>query len=606
MQPMEEAMKVRRSIVAGALGLGLLAGPGCQREGAAPTAAPATPAAAPAAAPGAGAPALPTATARLTGDVVDYHDRALAGAQVTARDDLHAYNVSVFADGNGKYAFPDLPIGAYQVSVRIVGHERLQRTVQLGEAGVDVDFRLRLAEDPHAQLPASYYYAQMEWPNAEYKGNFALACANCHQIGDPLWRKPRSEADWVAVVQRMRFRGPPLLEEVDRLLIPTMMKTFNGGPPPKIELPPPPTGDATRAILWEYEVDPAGRNGCHDLELGQDGTLFTEDGFWMNPATFERGHYELGPGTHSVEMAPDGDMWFTITGRDLISEIDRKAGKVTHYEHPQQGDDKGAYPHTLRFDDQGRIWYTLTVSNHVAMFDPSTAKFTYYDLPGAMEWKGHRPIPVAYGLDVAPDQSVWWSQLLSDTIGVLDPKTGEIRHWQSPVRGPRRLHVGPDGVVWVPGYASGDLGRFDPRTEQWKVYPLPTEPAGNELPYALNVNRQTGDVWVAGSNSDTLIRFDPRTEKFTVYPLATPVDFTREIEFDDQNNVWTCVPDRGTGPEGPLSGRFVKLQLLEREGSCGDKAVQLGEQCDDGNTADGDGCSAECNWEKMQVAAFED
>jgi cysteine-rich repeat protein len=166
--------------------------------------------------------------------------------------------------------------------------------------------------------------------------------------------------------------------------------------------------------------------------------------------------------------------------------------------------------------------------------------------------------------------------------------------------------VGADGVVWVPGYASSNLGRFDPRTEEWKVYDLPTEPAGSELPYALSVNRRTGDVWVAGSNSDTLIRFQPETETFTSYPLATPVDFTREIEFDDDDNIWTCVPDRGTGPEGPLSGRFVKLELLERVGSCGDGTIQLGEQCDDGNVQSGDGCSADCGWESTRVAGWTD
>ena len=298
-------------------------------------------------------------------------------------------------------------------------------------------------------------------------------------------------------------------------------------------------------------------------------------------------------------------MWITVTGRDLLTKLDVTTGEITSYEHPQIGDDKGVYPHTLRFDDKGRIWYTLTVSNHVNVFDPATEEFTYHDLPGALDWDGPIPIPIAYGLDVAPDQKVWWSQLLANRIGVFDPESGEVRFWKTPVHGPRRLRVGPDGMVWVPGYGSSDLGRFDPVSETWKVYDLPTKPSGGELPYALSVNRRTGDVWVAGSNSDSLIRFQPDIEEFTVYKLATPVDFTREIEFDDENNVWTCAPDRGTGPEGPLSGRFIKLQLLDRVGACGDGEIQLGEQCDDGNTAEGDGCSAECNWEKLLTASLE-
>jgi cysteine-rich repeat protein len=539
--------------------------------------------------------------------VNDYHGRPIAGAQVTARDDARAWNVSVFTDGNGHYAFPPLDTGSYRVYVRVTGFERRERAIELTSEGLDLDFgSVRSADDPYALLPATYYYSLMDWPSAELRANFALACANCHQIGDPLWRKARTQADWEAVIARMKFRGPPLLEEANKLLIPTAMKAFSGDRKVDFKLPAAHTGDATRAVIWEYEVDPVGRNGCHDLAIGKDGSVVTEDGFMVDPATLERRHFPVPAGAHSIETGTDGRMWITVTGVDLMTMLDPKTGEVKNYEHPQIGDDKGRYPHTLRFDAKGRIWYTLTVSNHVAIFDPQTEKFEYVDLPGAVDWKGPVPVPVAYGLDVAPDQSVWWTQLLVDTIGVVDPETRKVRSWKSPVVGPRRLYVGPDNVVWVPGYGSSDLGRFDPKTEEWKVYPLPTEPAGFELPYALAVNRQTGDVWIAGSNSDTLIRFRPSTEEWTVYPLSTPVDFTREIEFDPQGNVWTCAPDRGTGPEGPLSGRFIKLELLERVGACGDSEIQLGEQCDDGNTQSGDGCAASCNWEERKTVAFAD
>jgi len=522
---------------------------------------------------------------------------------VTARDGLRGMSVSVFTDGNGHYAFPEIEAGSWRLAVKIIGSERREREVTLTAEGLDVDFQLRLAEAPHRQLPASYYYDRIRWPTAAQRSNFALACANCHQIGDPLWRKPRTVADWEAVVARMEFRGPPLLKETRAALVPMLVESFGSIRPADFEIPGPPTGDAVRAVLWEYEVDPQGRNGCHDLELALDGSLYTEDGFALNPDTMQRWHHPVPPGAHSIERAPDGSMWITVTGADLITKLAVDTGEVTSYEHPEIGDDKGVYPHTLRFDDRGRIWYTLTVSNHLNVFDPATQTFTYHDLPGALDWQGPTPIPVAYGLDVAPDQTVWWSQLLADRIGVFDPASGEMRHWHSPVLGPRRLRVGPDGVVWVPGYGSSELGRFDPATQTWKVYELPTKPKGSELPYALSVNRRTGDVWVAGSNSDTLIRFQPETETFTAYPLASAVDFIREIEFDDDDNVWTCVPDRGVGPEGPLSGRFIKLEVLPRVGRCGDGEIQLGEQCDDGNTAAGDGCGTDCNWETSVTAS---
>jgi cysteine-rich repeat protein len=123
---------------------------------------------------------------------------------------------------------------------------------------------------------------------------------------------------------------------------------------------------------------------------------------------------------------------------------------------------------------------------------------------------------------------------------------------------------------------------------------LPTKPNGEELPYATAVNRRTGDVWITGSNSNTLIRFRPDTEEFTVFPLPTASDFTREIEFGDDDSVWTCTSNQEIGPDTPGTGRIIQLVVRERQGLCGDGVIQLGEDCDDGNTTGCDGCSSDC------------
>jgi cysteine-rich repeat protein len=282
-------------------------------------------------------------------------------------------------------------------------------------------------------------------------------------------------------------------------------------------------------------------------------------------------------------------------GRDHQLAVASNA--FTHFKQPRIGDDLGSYPHTLAFDRRGRIWYTLTRSNHVGRFDPATQEFTYFRLPPADPAISGVPIAVAYGCDVAPDQSVWWSQLFGHRIGRVDPDSGAVQSWRPPFDGPRRLFTGPDNAVWVPGYGSGELGRFDPASEAWKVYRLPTEPVGQELPYDVSVNRATGDVWITGSNSDSLIRFRPASEEFTVFPLPTNADFTREIEFGPDGAVWTCTSDQEIVPEVPGTGRIVKLVVRERAGVCGDGMAQLGEACDDGNSADCDGCSARCTVE---------
>ncbi len=519
---------------------------------------------------------------------------------VTAYDDVQGLNVSVFTAIDGRYALPPLRPARYRVRARRIGFEEsFRESLDLVAPGAVVDFSLRPASDINSQLPANYFLSLLSWPTRRIKGDFVRTCANCHQIGDHEFREERTEAEWERIVNRMIGYGAvPFFAETRPLLVPTLARTFGHGNYPAFPAPPPPGGDAVRAVVYEWVIDPQSRASCHDLELGLDGTVYTVGGVYtLNPATGERNQYLVEDGGHSIERDANGDMWITAPGPEQLIKFDVRTKQFTPYNQPRIGDDLGSYPHTLRFDDQGRIWYTLSRSNHVCRFDPPSATFTYYRLPEANPAESGVPIPVPYGCDVAPDQTVWWSQLYGHRIGRIDPNTGVVTSWRPPFDGPRRLHVGPDNQVWVPAYGSAELGRFDPITESWKVYPLPAKPTGSDLPYSLNVNRSNGDVWITGSDSDTLIRFRPGTEEFTVFELPTPVDFTREIEFDEDGNVWTCTSDAPTAPDTPGAGRIIKLQLLERVGACGDGIVQLGEDCDDGNAATCDGCSAQCRHE---------
>jgi cysteine-rich repeat protein len=547
------------------------------------------------------APDTPTPTAvpsTLHGRVVDAAGAALSGVMITAYDDADAASVSVFTGVDGRYDFPPLAAGTYRVRARRSGWDTASAAaVAVTASGGVADFALQPAGDPNAQLPPIYFKSLLEWPNARVEGDFSRACANCHQIGDFRWRGGRTREEWQAVVDRMiGYGGVPFLQETRDVLVDTLAHTFGPqSPAPRFSAPPPPSGEVLRAVISEWEIDPVARPDCHDLELGLDGTVYTVGGVWtLNPRTGERASFPIEDGGHSIERDGNGDMWITAPGPEQLIKLDVTTKQFTAFDHPRIGDDLGSYPHTLAFDRMGRIWYTLTRSNHVGRFDPDTETFTYYRLPPADPAISGVPIAAAYGCDVAPDQSVWWSQLFGHHIGRVDPTSGTVSAWQPPFDGPRRLFVGPDNIVWVPGYGSAELGRFDPATESWKVYALPTEPAGHELPYDVAVDRRSGEVWITGSNSDTLIRFRPDTETFTVFPLPTATDFTREIEFDDEGGVWTCTSAQPIDPETPGSGRIIRLQIRPREGACGDGAIQLGEACDDGNTADCDGCSALC------------
>jgi cysteine-rich repeat protein len=548
-------------------------------------------------------------SALLKGTVGAGRRQPLAGAMLTVYDASRLESVSVFSQEDGRFVFPPLRPGSYRVRVRLVGYEDVVRDgVSLTEANpTKLDVLLAPASDESIRLhlPATHVFWEVlgKWPDPTIRGDFTLSCGNCHQIGAYRFRREKPAAEWNADITEMMTFLPPYFQATRDLIRPNLLGTYGPGTTlPTSPLPPPPAGETLRAVVYEYGLgDATARPGCHDLELGTDGVVYADSGVrWIDPRSGERGTYPIIGGAHSIERAPDGNMWITQAGEDILAKLDVHTGAFTYYPLPRIGEDQGSYPHTLRFDAQGRIWFTLTKSNHVAVFDPATEQFTYHRLPAADGAEVGLPIPVAYGCDVAPDQSVWFSQLFGERIGRFVPATGELKAWRPPFLGPRRLHAGRDGIVWVPGYASGVLGRFDPALERWKVYDLPTGLPGppgfgnSETPYSLNANRLNGEVWVTGSNSDTLLRFEPPAERFTVFPLPTQSSFTREIEFDPDNNVWTCTSNEPAGPGEPGRGKFVKVELPPAGAICGNGRRENGEECDDGNANDCDRCTSQC------------
>jgi streptogramin lyase len=235
-----------------------------------------------------------------------------------------------------------------------------------------------------------------------------------------------------------------------------------------------------------------------------------------------------------------------------LLEFDVKTKKFTSHPMPE-----GFYPHTIRVDAQDRVWFTLALSSQVAMFDRTTKTFTVYDLPArsAKEWlifktlpllfsidAKYRPtpspdrestgLPMPYGIDVAPNGMVWVARLYANDLAKIDPETGEVTMIDFPYNGPRRLRIDADGKLWIVAFQDSLLVSYDPQTGVFKDYDLPVI---NEIPYALNVDRERGVVWVNGNQSDTILAFDIGTETWKVYPMPRQRFFSRDIEISEQD-----------------------------------------------------------------------
>ena len=253
-------------------------------------------------------------------------------------------------------------------------------------------------------------------------------------------------------------------------------------------------------------------------------------------------------GVHSFAYSKkDGHIFITPSMQQALLEFNPDTKEFTTHWMPE-----GFYPHTIRIDQKDRVWFTLAVSSQVAMFDRSEEEFHFYDLPARsfkeafiinalplIFWLDpeNRPIPdpdaestglpMPYGIDISSDGIVWATRLYANDIARIDPETEEVTMIDFPYQGPRRLRGDVDDNLWIVAFQDSLLVKYDPVNERFTAYDLPVI---NEIPYALNVDKDRGVVWVTGNQSDTLLSFDIETENWKVYPLPRQRFFTRDIE----------------------------------------------------------------------------
>ena len=304
-----------------------------------------------------------------------------------------------------------------------------------------------------------------------------------------------------------------------------------------------------------YELDPETGEYTvykvpHDEDMGLGGIMGNR--FKVFPKMYNY------MGVHSFAYSKkDGNIFITPSMQQALLEFDIKTKKFITHEMPE-----GYYPHTIRVDDKDRVWFTLALSSQVAMFDRTKKSFTVYDLParGVKEWlilkalpvmfsisPENRPqpdpdregtgLPMPYGIDITPDGMVWVARLYANDLARIDPDSGEITMIDFPFEGPRRLRADADGNLWIVAFQDSLLVKYAPATGKFTSYELPVI---NEVPYALNVDRERGMVWVNGNQSDTILAFDIASEKWQVYPMPRQRFFTRDIEIsEDDGAVYT-------------------------------------------------------------------
>lgn len=534
-----------------------------------------------------------SAAISIAGKVTDAQGKAMHGVMISAFDEDRQQSTSVFTQSDGSFRLDGLRDTSFQVRARLLG--QLDEWVEDVEDSIsDLKFTMEPAtgEELEIQRPGASGFGMLKWESLRDKENFKMMCTYCHQPGTVGFRTPELPVDWHTMIVRMDGFGG-LYRHTQKTIVDRLLDTYSDAAValwPKYVPPPAPSGLAAQVKITEWDMGNQFKAMVHDLEPGPDGLIYAVDMAQnavvsLDPKSGKRRVYRMPNryrGPHSIELGKDGHMWITCCKSGEMAYFDIRTKKFTFTSSAEAPARRGSYPHTLRInpkDPEGLIWYTDAGRNSCFSIHPKTLKVKEYHLPnkdqavaaGKGESRGITP----YGIDFSPvDGTIWYSKLNGNRIGRIDPTApdGDIKEWNPPFRGPRRLHVDQDGIVWVPGFGSGVFGRFDPKTEKWRVYPLPdTE---NQIPYALNIDPK-GYVWICGTGNDTLYRFDPKTEYLVEFRMPSRVTFTREIEFDEDGNLWTCNSNGPARHSERGYGSIIKLELPDEQAGGGVKLATI-------------------------------
>ena len=518
--------------------------------------------------------ALPVVAGTFSGTIEDTDGNVMQGVMIRVSDLLSGMSESIFSDTQGNFRLVTALHGNLRVRLRTPYYRDLETAIDLGTDAVITKALVMEPMTSEAEisdsLPAAYHFGGLPFETGDgaifSRYQFQRDCLSCHQLGNAMTRVPRGTSWWHRTISRMhRYMGGKYDADLRERRSVILSEGFDGKPisvRPEFPLDPS-LGDAT---IYEYRLS---RGNPHDsIVHPETDIIYSADQvnshFTVTDTKTGKSEYisQSGNGNrfripgsatgeidsfpsytrnapHSMDLGLDGKYYVTNTSTNTIGVFNPE----TNEWEPSHVIGGGArYPHTIRIDKKGIVWFTIAGSDKVGRLDPASGESTVIALPHAKPLGGSRGT-WTYGIDIHPtDGSIWYSRLFADKIGRIDPETLEVRQFDSPMRGPRRMRFDNNGILWVAGFAEGTLARIEPTADGFdaKVYPMPEFAEGyRPAPYALGVHPHTQEIWLNETMTDHLYRFIPSEERYVVYPVPLRGTYTRDFSFTSDGKACT-------------------------------------------------------------------
>ncbi|HTC53392.1 MAG TPA: carboxypeptidase regulatory-like domain-containing protein, partial [Steroidobacteraceae bacterium] len=445
-----------------------------------------------------------TTLAATHGQVTDLNGAPLAQAMVTLTKSAQAAGATattVFTGAKGEFSFaPSAPPGTLQV--------RLLNFRQIGGPLPATPGALTLLMRPDANqagtAPASAYLKDMKDP--AHREALVMTCVACHQLPAPEVRayakllddtpstqsaQAREQA-WTAIVKQMNYVSNVEFGRAGNL-VPAGDNVYSGGAPgPTAKLLTEalkgplqevrgysygaPLIVTPRTTIREFEVAPPNAireavpfNGTDylyaaDVSANRLIRIDTRSGALKDypiPGKELWAPHTLVPGTDGIWVSP------FFPGALLRFDPRAEQWKLWHLNQPG-GPPVGLHDmsfdadHELVSDHHGRVWFSDIVNNAVGWLDPGSGKSGEFKIPPVPGRTGGEQV---YGLAMSPDRThVWYCQLGISSFGSFNTETLKFEshvEFASPTAGPRRMSMSDDGVLYLALYGAGQLAAYD-------------------------------------------------------------------------------------------------------------------------------------------------
>jgi virginiamycin B lyase len=247
-------------------------------------------------------------------------------------------------------------------------------------------------------------------------------------------------------------------------------------------------------------------------------------------------------GIMGVAIAPDDTVWVAEQYANYIGHYHPEKHiwqvynlptiKVSDLNHNNTQQTLPVAPNDIALDAHGNVWFTELNSDSIGMLDSRSGTFKHYQIGAKKTVQTINP----YGITIDLQGKIWFTESSSNRLGRLDPITGNIRFFTTQNKADALMEVTHDqhGNIWATGFTGGLLVQCDAKTGKLTSYHAPGSKPGGI--YGITAT-PTGELWMTVPAHNAIARFDPSSDHFTEYSLPTDDAFPLGLVMNQKNQI---------------------------------------------------------------------